>query len=191
MIQENQTVGLFEILKWLLPSSSLFALLAFVWAKYIWVRPKVRLTVKWGGATSSPKDNGSFEFRYTPKLVLHNDSNFVARRITVFQSSPVTHWRFRGQLPGRIDPDDQYEWEFEIYSIVNRESLISLFGDAVAKAGPCQEYFPYALGNVNLILSYDNEKDTTFYTLFTLVNGECRSEFRWRKPRLSSRANGS
>ncbi len=130
-----------------------------------------------------PKENGGFEFRYTPRLTVHNDSNFVARRITLVQSSGTKHWHFRGQLPTRIEADEKHNCEFAVNAIVTGEDLIAQFGDAIASTGPCQQYFHYALGDATLVFSYDNERDTRFYTTFTFSKGENKSQFRRRKPK--------
>jgi hypothetical protein len=87
-------------------------------------------------------------------------------------------------LPDKIESDGRYEWEFDIQSVVSHQKLVTLFGETIADTSPSQEYFSYALGNTTLIVSYDNEKDKTFYTLFNFVNGESKSEFRWRKPKI-------
>jgi hypothetical protein len=171
-----------EILKYFIPSGIVGSIVLYLWSKYVRLRPKVSLNVKWGGATLDTHGNDSIELRYSPKLILHNDSNFIARRIKLHRSSGIAHWQFLGELPTRIEPDGKFVWDFTIQTIQSRTSLISLFGEAAAKAGPTQQFFPHALGNVVLILSYDNEKDTRFYTRFTLDGGNGKSEYLWRKP---------
>ena len=189
---DTQGFNWIQLFQYLVPSGLASSIPIYLWAKYIRIRPKIVLNFRSGFSSQRTEGTDKYVFTWHPVLTFHNDSTYVARRIKIVASSGIQGWRCKEQPPERLEADSKVERDFEIQKTESREVVVQLCGpEALAQGRLAEAYLPHVLGDATIILSYDNEKDTTFYTTFTLINGTSGCKLSWRRPKLKSRANGS
>lgn len=181
----TQAFDWFALLKYLIPSGLIPSITFYLWAKYFRIRPRVEVSFKPGASSRSVRGSDRYMFTWISRIVYHNDSIYVARRFKMIASRGIDNWHFKSKLPDKLEKDVTIERQFEIEKTEHRDVLLSLFGEhALQQDQFVSEYLSHVLGDVTMIFSYDNEKDTTFYTKFTLANGTGSCRHSWRKPKL-------
>jgi len=185
MVQESQTINWFDLLKWLLPGGSTVAVLTYLWAKYFRIRPKILLSIGGGGSTQSSDGPDRLNFTWRLQVVFHNDSVYKARRIRVLHNSGTASWKLVGRPPSEVAPDSKQEWPFEVHKSESREVLVSLCGaEAVSQGRLSESFLPHVLEDAKIVIAYDSERDTTFYSTLNIENGKWTGGTHRTKPKF-------
>jgi len=175
-----------SIMQWLLPSGLFGSVVLGLWNKFVRIRPRVILRIEDGGAIQGADGPNRYKFVWNRRLVLHNDSTHKARRIRVISTEGTDKWHFKGSLPDTVDPDTKQTWSFSIQHSEERGKVISLCGpEALQRHELAGAFLPYVAGHAGIIIAYDNEKDTSFYTRLMIDGDLQRSTLHWRKPKLT------
>ena len=183
-MDQNQSTNWFEIVKWALPGGLFFTSLTYLWAKYFRIRPKVLLSIEGDGNSQSGDGPDRYKFSWYRNLVFHNDSIYVARRISIIARHGTENWKFKGEPPAKLDPDIKDKWSFTIEKSELRDKVISLCGEsALTQHRLAEAYFPHILKDATIQIAYDNEKDTTFYSSLRVSSEGSRAQTHWFKPR--------
>lgn len=186
-MESSSNTSYFSLLQWLLGGGFLASLLGYFWNKYFRVRPKIDVTLVSGGSTQSYGGPDQLKFVWRPRLVLHNDSVYKARKVKLIDSQNTSNWKFTSKIPVIIEPDKKEEWSFEINKTEHRNTLIDICGEAALREHRLAEvYLPIVIGKAELIFAYDNEKDHTFYSVIKIKEKNSHSTLHWIKPRLSN-----
>lgn len=182
---ENQSAAyLWSIIQWLLPSGVLGSVVFGLWNKFVRIRPQVILRIEGDGAIQGADGPDRYHYVWKRGIVFHNDSTHKARRVRLVSREGTDKWHFRGRLPETLDPDAKQTWSFSIEHSEERAKVIDLCGEeALQRKELARAFYQYVVGHAEIVIAYDNEKDTTFYSRL-IVDGEAqRSRLYWRKPK--------
>jgi hypothetical protein len=171
-------------MQWLLPSGLFGSVVLGLWNKFVRIRPQVILRIEDGASNQGADGPNRYKFVWNRRLVLHNDSTHKARRIRLVSTEGADKWHFKGSLPDTVDPDTKQTWSFSIQHSEEREKVIALCGqEALQRHELARAFLPHVAGHAEIIIAYDNEKDTTFYTRLIIDGSLQRSALHWRKPK--------
>ena len=178
-------MDLWSVMQWLLPSGLFGSVVLALWNKFVRIRPKLILRIEGSSAMQGADGPNRYKFVWNRELVLHNDSTHKARRVRPVLIEGTDNWHFKGSLPETVDPDTKERWPFSIQYSEERGKVIALCGqEALQRHDLAGTFLPHVLGHTEIIVAYDNEKDTTFYSRL-IMDGEIqRSSLHWRKPKL-------
>ena len=117
---------------------------------------------------------------------MHNESTHTARRTRLVSTEGTENWNFKGSLPDTVAADTRQKWSFSVQYSEEREKVIALCGqEALQRHELATAFLPHVVGHAEIVIAYDNDKDTTFYTRLIIDGDLQRSTLHWRKPGLT------
>ena len=170
-----------QFIKWVFTPALFVAIALFVW-RYLRARPNISLVIEGDGANQGSGNSGKLHFRWRRTFVLHNDSPYLARGVRLISAPLPLGWKFEGDLPTKLEPDERFKWNVVIDREEEVQSLTNLLGSHQRGAFG-KSFLPFVLDSVSLVFSFKNRFGRPFYQVFRFITGQIESETSWRKPK--------
>jgi hypothetical protein len=184
MTQEFISNNMFTIIQWLLGGGFIAGFFGFLWRKYYWVKPIIEISIKGDGSIRSGRPPNQKYIAWNRVLVIKNTSIYKARNIQVVVKEGMSKWLIKDNFPDSVAGDTSENCQFEIEFSEDVTHLIAEYGkDVVISPDFPAQMLQRILNQTYLLISYQNEYNVSFYTLFTIDENNMYSTFHRRKPK--------